>query len=103
MNRLLVSAAVVAAAVLASPANAYTVKGSVSCPDIVTEHQNESYRAMNRWWLLGYFTARNYVDNVDVGYQVDEEDVYALAYQFCQNNPGNDWDDAAINTYDSMK
>ena len=45
----------------------YTVKGSVECPDIIKEDANENYREYNKWWLLGYFTARNYVADQEVG------------------------------------
>lgn len=87
---------------LVGPAQAYTVLGSVQCPDIVLEHENEDYRAMNRWWVLGYFSARNYVDDADVGSGVGDEELYNRAYQFCQKNPDRDWDDATRSVYDSL-
>ncbi len=100
MLRAMLSVAIVAAVTTASPASAYTVKGAVPCKSILEEHKNENYRAMNRWWLLGYFTARNYVDDANVGQGVDEMDVYNAAYIFCQENTNLDWDDAAIFIYD---
>ncbi|MEM1161107.1 MAG: hypothetical protein AAGJ28_09245 [Pseudomonadota bacterium] len=101
MKRLIVSAAVLAA--FAMPASAeYTVKGSVECPDIVKEDGNENYREYNKWWLLGYFTARNYTADQTVGKGIENDNIYSMALAFCKDNPGNDWDDAAIHVYDLL-
>ena len=85
----------------------YTVKGIVACPDIVKEDGNEHYREYNRWWLLGYITARNYSavlsgGNGDVANEIEPDNLYQMALSFCQSNPGNDWDDAAIHVYDLL-
>lgn len=90
-------------AVSATAANAYTIKGSVDCPDIIREDGIPEYREMNLWWLLGYFTARNYHEDLDTGYQVDNELIYSTALNYCKANKGNDWDDAAIYTYDQYR
>lgn len=86
----------------AAPAAAYTVKSSVECPDIVREDENENYRAMNRWWLMGYFTGRNFADDAEVGKAIEDENIYQMALDYCRNNPQNDWDDAAIHIYDRL-
>ena len=97
------------AAAFALPAAAdYTVKGSVECPDIVKENSHEHYSEYNKWWLLGYFTARNYLadqsgDYGQVGKGVDSDEIYSMALSFCRDNPGNDWDDAAIDVYNRLK
>jgi hypothetical protein len=85
----------------AAPASgaAYTVKSSVECPDIVREDANENYREMNKWWLMGYFTGRNYAADAETGKAVEDEDIYQMALDYCRENPGNDWDDAAIHVY----
>lgn len=89
--------------VMAVPAMAeYTVKGSLTCEEAIGEDAHEHYREYNKWWLLGYFTARNYNDQVSVGYGIDNDNIYQMALSFCQSNLGNDWDDAAIHTYDLL-
>ena len=90
--------------VLALPmtAKAYTVKGSVECPDIVREDANEDFRPSNQWWVLGYITARNYEEDADVGLDIDNDKIYAMGLDFCRRNSASDWDDAAIQIYDSM-
>jgi len=101
MKRILLSSVIAVA--FAMPAAAeYTVKGSVECPDIIKEDANEHYREYNKWWLLGYFTARNYVADQKVGSGIDNDNIYAMALDFCRNNGGNDWDDAAIHVYDIL-
>lgn len=91
------------AAVAVFPASAeYTVKGSVECPDIVKEDANENYREYNKWWLLGYITARNYSADQTVGKGIENDNLYSMALDFCKSNPGNDWDDAAIHVYDLL-
>jgi hypothetical protein len=101
MKRILLASIAVAA--LGLPAHAeYTVKGSVECPDILKEDSNEHYREYNKWWLLGYFTARNYVSDSNVGKGVDNEQIYNMALDYCRGNPSSDWDDAAIYVYDQL-
>ena len=80
--------------VLALPitANAYTVKGSVECPDIIREDGDEDFRLANQWWLLGYITARNYEDDADIGLNTEDDKIY-------ERNVGSDWDDAAMEVY----
>ena len=95
------AAALIALAAVA-PASAYTVKSSVECTDIVREDANEDYRAMNRWWLMGYFTGRNYAADAEVGREIEDENIYQMALDFCRGNPGNDWDDAAVQVYDRL-
>ena len=87
--------------VLALPitANAYTVKGSVECPDIIREDGDEDFRLANQWWLLGYITARNYEDDADIGLNTEDDKIYELALNFCKRNVGSDWDDAAMEVY----
>lgn len=91
----------------------YTVKGSVECPDIIKEDANENYREFNKWWLLGYFSARNYMADQrnsnhatnlssTVGKGVDNDQIYSMALNFCTKNPTSDWDDAAIHIYDLL-
>ena len=101
MKKTLILATVAAA--MAMPVQAaYTVKGSVECPDIVREDANENYREYNKWWLLGYFTARNYENDQEVGKGIDADQIYSMALSYCQKNPSNDWDDAAIHVYDLL-
>jgi uncharacterized membrane protein YgcG len=95
-------------AVVALPAQAeYTVKGGVECPDIVKEDADEHYREYNKWWLLGYITGRNYQidlggNDSNAGRDVESDAIYAMALEWCRNNPGNDWDDAAIQLFDRL-
>ena len=77
----------------------YTVKGSISCESAMEEDFHEHFREYNKWWLLGYFTARNYENGLTRGYGVDNEAIYQTAMVYCVENPGGDWDDAAIYTY----
>jgi hypothetical protein len=84
------------------PADAYTVKGSVECPDIVRENNNENFREMNKWWMLGYFTARNFATDASVGKDIDDDNIYNMALGFCEQNNDKDWDDAAIHVYDLL-
>ena len=86
----------------AAPAAAYEVKSAVKCPDLVREDANETYRAMNKWWLMGYFTGRNFANDAEAGKAVGDEDIYRMALDYCRSNPGDDWDDAAIDVYDRL-
>jgi len=52
--------------------------------------------------LLGYFTARNYVADQEVGKGIENDSIYAMALDFCKGNAGSDWDDAAIHVYDLL-
>lgn len=103
MRRLLLSVAALTSFAVAAPVQAYTVKGIVECPDILEEHKNDNYRAMNHWWLFGYITGRNYADEADVSAGVDASEVYNIAYTFCAKNPDSDWDDAARHTYNHYR
>ncbi|MEO0372974.1 MAG: hypothetical protein AAF231_16070 [Pseudomonadota bacterium] len=95
--------AVVLSGVCALPAMAeYTVRGSFDCQVAVQEDSNEHFREYNKWWLLGYFTARNYEQQQSAGEGIDDDNLYQMALSFCQSNPGNDWDDAAIHIYDLL-
>jgi hypothetical protein len=100
MRCLYLFVALLSAVAATAPAQAYTIKGSVECSTIFEEHKNENYRAMNRWWLLGYFTARNYIDDADTGAGINEMEIYEVAYNFCRANADTDWDYAAQYTYD---
>jgi hypothetical protein len=96
-------ATLAAVAMLGTPALAeYTVKGSLSCGDAINEDADQHYREYNKWWLLGYFTARNYEAQTLVGQGIEPENIYQIALNFCKSNLGNDWDDAAIHTYDLL-
>ena len=83
-------------------AHAYTVKGSVECDEFVREDENESFRLANKFWLLGYITARNYPDDRQTGRDVDSDIIYGMALAICQNDPDLDIDDAAIRVYDIL-
>ena len=85
----------------------YTVKGSVDCADIIKEDADTHYREYNRWWLLGYISARNYSVELlggegAVGQNVESDEIYAMGLSFCQANPEQNWDDAAIHVYDLL-
>lgn len=102
MKQTIALAAILAAVALPASAE-YTVKGSVECPDIITEDGNENYREFNKWWLLGYFTGRNYAADAEVGKGVDADQIYSMALNYCKSNATSDWDDAAIHIYDLLK
>ncbi len=101
LTKFTIAAAVITA--LTGPASAYTVKGSIECPDVIREDSNEDFRNMNKWWLLGYFSARNYSADASVGKDVDNDQIYRMALNFCQENAPKDWDDAAIHIYKLLK
>ena len=88
---------------MASPAAAYTVKGSVECPDVIREDANEDHRNMNMWWLLGYISARNYESDADTAEGMDADDLYGHVLTYCRSHLGNDMDDGAIELYDLLK
>ena len=97
-----IAAVVLVAAAASAPAAAYTVKSSVECPDIVREDSDVNFREMNKWWLMGYFTARNYAIDAEVGSEIEDESIYQMALDYCRSNPSDDWDDAAIHVYDLL-
>lgn len=99
--RILMAAAIVFVTGGAVSAD-YTVKGSVTCSGILNEDSHEHYREYNKWWLLGYFTARNYIDQSSAGLGIEDDNIYSMAIAFCRSNPDKDWDDAAIHTYDLL-
>ena len=88
---------------MASPAAAYTVKGSVECPDVVREDATEDFRKMNMWWILGYFSGRNYENAASVGKGIDGDDLYAHVLAYCRSHPGKDMDDASIDLYELLR
>ncbi len=88
---------------MASPAAAYTVKGSVECPDVVREDSNDNHRKMNMWWVLGYFSGRNYENSASTGKGIDSDVLYAHVLTYCKAHPNNDMDDASIDLYDLLK
>ncbi len=88
---------------IASPAAAYTVKGSVECPDVIREDANEDFRKMNMWWVLGYISGRNFESDASVGKGLDSEDLYGHVLTYCRNNLASDMDDAAIDLYDLLR
>ena len=96
------AAGVLIALAASAPAAAYTVKSAVECPDIVREDSEENFREMNKWWLMGYFTARNYMIDAEVGSDIEDESIYQMALDYCRSNPSSDWDDAAIHVYDLL-
>ena len=102
MSAKLFRVAVLLALGLFGQAAGYTVKSSVACRDIIREDSHESYREMNKWWLMGYFTGRNYAINAEAGKAVEDEELYQMALGYCRNNPDGDWDDAAIHIYDQV-
>lgn len=106
MKNLLLASAILALGMGAAQAD-YTVKGSVECPDILKEDGNENYREFNKWWLLGYVTARNYTadqsgGNGEVAKGIEPDSLYQMALSYCQANAGSDWDDAAMHVYDLL-
>ncbi|MEM6588279.1 MAG: hypothetical protein AAF641_07495 [Pseudomonadota bacterium] len=101
MKKVILAAVLFGACAFQAAAD-YTVKGSFDCEAALREDDNEQYREYNKWWLMGYFTARNYELGKNVGYGADNENIYQMALSFCQSNPGNDWNDAAIHIYDVM-
>jgi len=88
---------------MASPAAAYTVKGSVECPDVIREDSNENHRKMNMWWILGYFSGRNYELDAQVGKGIDGDDLYAHVLTYCRSHLGNDMDDASNDLYKLLR
>ena len=91
------------AALTAAPAAAYTAISAVECPDILREDADPTYREMNKWWLMGYITGRNYAADGVVGRGVDNGSIYNMALEYCRENPGSDWDDAAVYIYDALQ
>lgn len=76
---------------IASPAAAYTVKGSVECPDVIREDANEDFRKMNMWWVLGYISGRNYESDASVGKGLDSEDLYGHVLTYCRTTWPATW------------
>ncbi len=88
---------------IASPAAAYTVKGSVECPDVIREDANEDFRKMNMWWVLGYISGRNYESDASVGKGLDSEDLYGHVLTYCRSHLGDDMDDASNDLYKLLR
>ena len=88
---------------IAQPAAAYTVKGSVECPDVVREDANEKFRQMNMWWVLGYISGRNYERDASTAKGVDSKQLYAHVLAYCRSHPGRDMDDASKDLYDLLR
>jgi hypothetical protein len=84
-------------------AQAYTVKGSIECPEMMEEDANETFALANKFWLLGYLTGRNFENDTDVGRGMESDTIYSIALDFCRNNPSKDIDDAGIRVYDILK
>lgn len=80
----------------------YTIKGSVSCTDILSEDSDKTFREMNKWWLMGYVTARNFAAQQNIAQDVADEELYQLGLEFCRQNRALDWDDAAQDVYQRL-
>ncbi len=102
MRGSLVRAVALIALTAPVPASTYTVKSSVECPDVVREDSVEAYREMNKWWLMGYFTGRNFAVDGEAGRGIDDEEIYRMALEYCRDNAEEDWDDAAFHVYESL-
>lgn len=77
----------------------YTIKGSVACTDVLAEDSDDTYREMNKWWLMGYVTARNFEGQLSIAQDVADEELYQMGIDFCRANRDLDWDDAAQDVY----
>ena len=88
---------------MAPPAAGYTIKGSVECRDVVLEEANERFREAIKWWVLGYFSGRNYERDADTGKDMDGEALYAHVLNYCREHPGDGTDNASIDIYDFLK
>jgi hypothetical protein len=102
MKPKVIAAAVLVALATAAPAAGYTVKSLVECPDVVREDTDADFREMNKWWLMGYLTGRNYAADGEVGSAIEDENIYRMALDYCRDNPSSDWDDAAVHVYDLL-
>jgi len=101
-----VLALILTAAVAGAPGGAgagYYVTGAVECPDVISQDGHDGYRLANMWWILGYFTGRNYEREDNAGRGVEAEELYARVLEFCRRNPEKDMDDASIEVYDALR
>lgn len=85
-----------------SDAHAYTVRGNVECPDVITEDADESFRLANQFWILGYITARNYSDDAQVASGIEDDVICGMMLAYCRKNASSDMDDAAIRVYEIL-
>ncbi len=85
---------------MASPAAAYTVKGSVECRAVALGDANERFREAIKWWVLGYFSGRNYERAADTGKNMDGEALYAHVLNYCREHPSHDISNASKDLYD---
>lgn len=89
MRHLLFAAALAlaAAAPLATPAEAYTVKGMGKCSGWVGGEDD-------RFWLLGFISGYNYAKDANAGRGDTAETIYRWVTRYCKEKPSDDLADA---------
>lgn len=99
------AALVLAAALLAAPApaRAYLALGVTDCATVIEEDANEHYALANLLWVLGYLTARNFVDGADSGALYDDDEIYEMLLDFCADNPQADLDAAGEYLFEALQ
>ena len=74
---------------LASPAQAYTVKGMGTCKTWVGGVDD-------RFWILGFLSGANYEGNHYYGKDIEPDEIYRFVTRFCKENPNGDLADASV-------
>ena len=79
----------------------YRAQGFYSCGKVLNfeRENNEIAELLISQWFLGYYTARNYIDQYNTENPPDDESIYFAILKYCRDNPLKDTDDASIELY----
>jgi hypothetical protein len=82
----------------------YRAQGFYSCGKVLnwSKENDEIAEMLISQWFLGYYTARNYVDQFMTDNPPDDVSVYYAILKYCRENPLKDTDDASIKLYQQL-
>ena len=82
----------------------YRAQGFYSCGKVLNwaKEEDEVAEMLISQWFLGYYTARNYVDQYVTDNAPDDISVYYAILKYCRDNPLKDTDDASIELYKQL-
>ena len=79
----------------------YQVKGDEKCSFILSldRESHPKIRQKVASWMQGYFTGRNYVNDIQMGKNYDYDTLYFLVLKYCRDNPSDFLSHAAEEIY----
>ena len=79
----------------------YNTKGDDKC-SFILKHDRENHPSIEQKvasWIQGYFTGRNYGNDIQKGRDYDYDTLYFLVIKYCKDNPSKHLSTAAEDIY----